>query len=59
MDQVLMWEGIITQLAPLGVKSFQAIRALMQDAGLDDATIAQLSVKWDDLYNRVKAASGQ
>jgi len=59
MNQFMMWEGLITQLAPLGVKSFTAIKALMQDAGLDDVTIEALKPKWDDLYNRVKAAAGE
>lgn len=54
-----MWEGVITQLASLGVKSYQSIKALQQDAGLDDATIEALKPKWDNLYNRVKAAAGE
>lgn len=59
MNQVLLWENLISQLAIMGVKSVETIKALMRDAGLDDATIQLLTSKWDDLYNRVKAASGQ
>lgn len=58
MANLLLWEGIITQLVSLGVKSYASVRTLMQDAGLDDATINALKPKWDDLYNRVKIASG-
>jgi hypothetical protein len=54
---IMMWEGLLTQLASLGVTSYKSIKALQQDAGLDDATIEALKPKWDDLYNRVKAAS--
>lgn len=59
MNSIMVWEGIITQLAALGVHSFASIKALMDDSGLDDATIASLTSKWNDLYNRVKTASGQ
>lgn len=56
--KLLMWEGILTQLVSLGVSSISKVKALMSDAGLDDVTISQLTVKWDELYNRVKKASG-
>jgi hypothetical protein len=59
MGDIMMWEGIITQLVSLGVKSYATIKALQVDAGLDDATIEALKPKWDDLYNRVKAAAGE
>lgn len=59
MNNVLLWEGIVTQLVAMGVKSFKTVKALMSDAGVDDATIAELSTKWDDLYDRVKRAAGE
>jgi len=58
-NNIMMWEGIVVQLASLGVSSVGKIKALMQDAGLDDEIIRQLTYKWDDLYDRVKAAAGE
>lgn len=57
-SNLLLWEGIVTQLAVLGVNSVKNIKALMADAGLDDIEIAKLTAKWDDLYSRVRTASG-
>ena len=53
------WTGVIAQLVGLGVSSFKVIKPAMQNAGLDDATILDLESKWDDLYNKVKAAAGE
>lgn len=57
-DQILMWEGIATQLFSMGVRSFNVIKAAMADAGADDATIAGLQSKWDLLVNDVRRAAG-
>ena len=59
MANILMWEGVIAQLISMGVKSWSSIKALMVDAGLDDVTILALEPKWNELYDRVKEASGQ
>lgn len=58
MDQALLWEGFALQAFALGVRSFQTIRAVMQDAGMDDAIIAALEPKWDALVNDVRRAAG-
>lgn len=57
-DQILMWQGIATQLISMGVRSFSVIRAAMADAGNDDAQIAQLQPHWDALVTDVKRAAG-
>lgn len=58
MDKVLLWQGFALQAFALGVRSFQSIKALMQDAGADDAMIAALEPKWDALVDDVKRAAG-
>jgi hypothetical protein len=59
VDQILVWQGIVTQLVGMGVKSFTAVKAVMQDAGADDATIAALQPKWDALVDDVRRAAGK
>jgi hypothetical protein len=58
---LLQWEAVTQQLAALGVKSYQVIRAAMLDAGVaeDDAAIEELRPKWDVLVDDIKRASGQ
>jgi hypothetical protein len=58
IDNVIAWEGVAAQLFALGVKSFATVRAAMQDAGADDATIAALEPKWAALHADVKRAAG-
>jgi hypothetical protein len=57
VDKILIWQAFITQAAALGVKSFGVIKALLQDAGADDATIAALTPKWNVLYDDVQRAA--
>lgn len=59
MNQLLVWQGIATQLVGMGVKTFAVIKAAMTDAGADDATIAALQPKWDALVNDVRRAAGE
>ncbi len=56
---LLLWEGLAEQAFQLGVRSFDAIKGLMSDAGVadDDAAIAALQTKWDALYADVERAS--
>jgi hypothetical protein len=55
----LQWQAAAMQLISLGVKSYGVIRRAMQDAGVDDATIAEFAPKWDALLNDVARAAGQ
>ena len=59
VDQILVWQGIATQLFGMGVKSFSVIKAAMKDAGADDAAIAALQPKWDALVADVRRAAGK
>lgn len=52
-----MWQGIITQAAAAGVRSWGVIKALLADAGVDDATVAALAPKWDALVDDIKRAA--
>lgn len=57
LNAIMMWQAFITQAVGLGVKSWSVIRAAMQDAGADDATINALSPKWDALHDDVARAA--
>lgn len=56
-DTFVAWLPVIHALASLGVKSYGVIRAALQDAGADDATIAALQPRWDALFLDVQRAS--
>ena len=58
VNTFLQWQALITQAVGLGVKSWEAIHLLLQDAGHDDATIATLKPKWDLLVDDVRRAAG-
>lgn len=58
LSVVTAWEPLIALAVNLGVKSFEAIRALLHDADADDdAVLAALAPKWDALYSDVERAS--
>jgi hypothetical protein len=59
-EQVLAWEGLITNAVGLGVKSWSVIHAAMIDAGVaaDDAAISDLQAKFDALWTDVNRAAG-
>ena len=57
-NQVVMWEGLISQAVSLGVKSFVGIRQMMKDSGADDALIDSLEIKYNYLYDDVKRSAG-
>jgi len=56
-NTLILWEGLITMAAAMGVKSYNVIKAMLQDAGADDATITALQPKWDTLTNDIRRAS--
>lgn len=58
LTTLTQWEAWIMQAVSLGVKSWSIIHAALQDAGVDDATIAALQPKWDALYADVQRAAG-
>jgi hypothetical protein len=58
VNDVTAWLPVIMQLAALGVRSFNAIEAAMQDAGADEATITAMEAKWDALVADVRRAAG-
>ena len=53
----LQWQGLIINAVSLGVRSWSAIHALLQDASADDAAIAALRPKWDALVNDIARAA--
>ena len=54
---VAEWEGAAELLVSLGVKSFHVIRAAMENAGEDDATIQALGPKWQALTDDIARAA--
>ena len=57
LNHVLAWERVAVELVGLGVHSFATIRATMQDADADEATITALEAKWDALVADVARAA--
>lgn len=57
VETLMQWEAVIAQASLLGVKSWRVIKALLDDAGADDALIAALEPKWDALIADIARAA--
>lgn len=59
LDGIALWEPRIAMLASWGIKGFYAIRAAMESAEADEAVIAAMQPKWDQLEARFRLLSGE
>lgn len=57
-QEFMQWAAIAQQAFAMGVRSWSAIKALLDDAGADDESIEVLRGKWDGLYADVQRAAG-
>jgi hypothetical protein len=53
------WIPVIQQLFAMGVKSWDVIAAVLQDADADVATVQALRPKWADLVADIRRAAGE
>jgi len=58
INDVLLWIDLAERLVQLGVRSWAVIRAAMEDAGVDEATIQAMRPKWIALRDDVRRAAG-